>query len=105
MEAEILSEIRDSERKADESIERARREKEEIVRQAIVNSSKLLAEKKEEMRKLQEKKIMEFRDKARLIKEEKIAEGKTVAKQLKAKSEKNIEKAIDFIMKQFEEVI
>lgn len=105
MEAEILSEIKDAEKKADDIIERAKREKEAILREAYVNSSKLLASKGEEIKKLQEKKILDFRDKAKLIKEEKIAEGKTTAKQTRAKAEKNIPKAVEFIMKKFEEIV
>ena len=105
MEAEILSEIRDAEKKADEIIERAKREKEAILHEATVNSSKLLAAKQDEIRKLQEKKVIEFRDKTKSIKEEKLAEGKTIAKQIRAKSEKNIPKALDFVIKKFEEMI
>ena len=105
MEAEILIEIRDSEKKAEELIERAKREKDSILQEAAKASSKLLAAKEEEIRKLQEKKIMEFREKARLLKEDKLADGRNSAKQLKAKAEKNIAKAVDFILKKFEEMI
>ncbi len=105
MEAEILGEIRDAEKKADEIIGKAKREKEAILREAAVNSSKLLASKEEEIKKLQEKKIMDFRDKARLIREEKIAEGKPTARQIKAKAEKNIAKAVEFVIKKFEEMV
>ena len=48
---------------------------------------------------------MDFREKAKLIGEEKSAEGKMAAKQLKAKSEKNIGKAVDSILKKFEEMV
>ena len=105
MEAEILSEIRDAEKKADDIIGRAKREKEAILQEAARNSSKLLASKEEEIKKLQEKKIMEFRDKSRLVKDEKIAEGKSTARQTKAKAEKNIAKAVEFVMKKFDEMV
>ncbi|MDP3765765.1 MAG: V-type ATPase subunit subunit G family protein [Nanoarchaeota archaeon] len=105
MEAEILSEIRDSEKRADEIIERAKREKEAIVQDAIRNSSKLLFQKEDEIKKVQEKKLMDFREKAKLIKEEKLAEGKTTVKQIKAKAEKNITKAVEFVIKKFEEMV
>lgn len=104
-EAEILIEIKEAEKKADEVIERANREKESMLHQAAINSTKMLAAKEQEIRKLQEKKIMEFRDKARLIKAEKIADGKSMAKQLKAKAEKNISKAVEFVLKKFEDMI
>jgi len=105
MEAEILGEIKDTERKADETIERAKRECESIVQEAAKNSSKMLAAKEDELRKLQERKIMDFREKAKLMKEEKIAEGKIQAKQLKAKAEKNAAKAVELVLNRFEEMI
>ena len=101
----ILTEIKQSEKKADEILEKAKKEKDSIIHEAGVNSSKAISAKEEEIRKLQEKKIMEFRDKSRLLAEEKIAEGKIGAKQAKAKSEKNAAKAVDFVMKKFEEMI
>ena len=105
MEAEILIEIRDSEKKADEILEKAKKEAENILQEATRNSLKLLAAKQEETRKLQEKKIMEFREKSKLIREEKLAEGNTLVKQIKAKAEKNIPKAVELVMKKFEEMI
>lgn len=105
MEAEILGEIKDAEKRADETIERARRESELIVQEALKNSSKLLAAAEDELRKTRDKKINDFRDKAKLIREEKLAEGKAQAKQLKAKAEKNITKAADIVLKKFEEMV
>ena len=105
MESEILSEIRDSEKRADEIMERAKREKDAIVQDAIRNSLRLLSEKEQEARKAQEKKIADFREKARLIREEKLAEGKTAARQLKTKAEKNIAKAVEIVIKKFEEMV
>ena len=105
METEILIEIKEAEKKADDITEKARSEKDSIIQESIRNSSRLLAEKEEEIRKLQEKKLRDFRDKSKLIKEEKLAEGNAAVKQLKSKSEKNIAKAADFVMKLFEEGI
>ena len=105
MEAEILIEIRDAEKKAEEIIERAKRQKEAVLHEAVINSSKLLAEKKEEIKKFQEKKISEARDKSKLLKEEKLKEASTAVKQLKAKTGKNIGKSVDFVVNKFEEMI
>ena len=105
MESEILGEIKEAEQRADGVIERAKREQEAIISKAIADSAKLIADKKEEIRKSQEKKLMDFREKAILIKEERLSEGKTTAKQLKAKSEKNITNAVDFVIKKMEEMI
>ena len=105
MESEILLEIKETEKKADETIERAKMEGEMMVQEAIKNSSKLLAAAEDELRKAREKKIADFREKAKLIKEEKLAEGKIQVKQLKAKSEKNIAKAADIVLKKFEEMV
>ena len=105
MEAEILSEIRDSEKKSDEIIERTKKESESILQDATRNSSKLLSTKEDEIRKLQDKKIMDFREKLKFVKEEKLAEGKAIVKQKKIKTEKNISKAVNFVLKKFEEMI
>lgn len=105
MEAEILTEIKDAEKRADEIIEKAKKEAENILQEATRNSSKLLHAKEDEIRKAQEKKIADFREKAKLIREEKLIESKTAAKQLKAKAEKNIPKAVDIIMQKLEEMI
>ena len=105
MEAQILTEIRDAEKRADEAIERAKRQKVVIIQEAIRNSTRLFVAKEDELKKSQEKKIMDFREKAKLIKEEKLTEGKTLTKQLKTKAEKNIAKAVDAVLKKFEEMI
>ena len=55
-EAEILNEIRNSEKKADEIVEKANKEKEAILQDAVKSSSGLLETKKEEIKKSQEKK-------------------------------------------------
>ena len=103
-ETEILSEIRDSEKKSEEIIERAKGEYKRILDDAKRNSLKLLAAKKQEIRELQEKKLMDFRAKAGLVKAEKVKEGKKAANQAKAKAEKNAGKAVEFVMKKFEEM-
>ena len=48
---------------------------------------------------------MDFREKAKLLKEDKLAEGKIPVKQLKTKAEKNIAKAVELVLKKFEEMI
>ena len=105
IESSILTEIKEFEKKADEILERANKQKDSIIYDSVVNSSKLLSAKEEEIKKLQEKKTMEFKDKSKLIIDEKIAEGKIAAKQMKAKSEKNMPKAVEFVMKKFEETM
>lgn len=104
MEAEILIEIKEEEKKAEEIIEKAKKEKEHIIQEAIKNSSKLIAEKSEWLRNLKEKEIAEYLKKSVLMKGERLAEGKTNAKQIKAKAEKNMGKAVDFVLKKFEEM-
>ena len=84
IETDILREIMDSEKKAEEILENAKKEKESVIQRAIINSSKLLAEKEDEMRKAHEKKIMDFRDKSKMILEEKLADGKTGARDRKS---------------------
>jgi len=104
-ETEILNDIRNSEKKAEEILEKANREKEALIRDAVNSSSDILIKTKEEIRKLQEKKMISARDNAKSIKEEKLEEGKKAVKQLRTKAEKNISKAVDFVMKKFEGMI
>lgn len=101
----ILAEIKESEKKADEILERAKNEKDRIVHEARSNASKFLALKDEEIKKSREKKISEYRDRAKLLEEERLAEGRLSAKQIKSKSEKNTQKAVDFVLKKFEEMV
>ncbi len=105
MDTEVLMEIRDAEKKADDIIERAKGEKDSIIQEASLNSSKLLESKEDEIIKQQEKKLSEFRDKSKLIKEEKISESRNTIKQLKSNADKNAAKAVDFAMKKFEEMV
>ncbi|MDP6648351.1 MAG: V-type ATPase subunit subunit G family protein [Candidatus Woesearchaeota archaeon] len=104
-ETEILTEIRGSEKRAEQIIEKANGEKKAILDDAIMNSSELLNKTKEEIRKLQEQRTINARDKAKSIKEEKLKQGKKTADQLRKKVEKNINKAVDFVMEKFEEMI
>ena len=101
----VLAEIRESEKKSDEILEKAGSERESIIHQARLDASKLISGKTEELKKAQEKKIMEFRDKVKLLNEEKISEGKMMARQLKAKADKNSAKAVELVLKKFEEMI
>jgi len=105
MEAQILEDIRNSEKRAQEILEKANAEKERILHEASSAASGLISSMGEEVRKDQEKKIAEFRDAARHIREDKIAEGKKNIKQLKSKSEKNVGKAAEYILGKFEEMM
>jgi len=104
-EAEILVEIREAEKKADEILERAKSEGDAILQEAARSSAKMIAAKEDEIKKAQEKKIVDFREKSKLLKDEKLAEGKSLAKQIKAKADKNIAKAVELVMKKFEELV
>lgn len=101
----VLSEIRESEKKAEEILEKAKSEQDSMIHQARMDASRILSQKTEEIKKFQEKKIMEFRDKVKLLNEEKLIEGRTLAKQLRLKADKNSGKAVEIVMKKFEEMI
>lgn len=104
-EIEILTEIRDSEKRAEHVVEKARRESQDIIDDAQQSSSELLAEKKQEITKLQEKRLSDAKDKAGSMKNERLREGIKEVKQTKEKAEKNISKAVEFVMKKFEAMI
>ena len=101
----VLAEIRESEKKADEILEKAAAERESIIRKAKLDATKLITEKSDESKKTQEKKIIEFKDKVKLLNEEKIAEGKMLSRQLKSRADKNSIKAVELVLKKFEEMI
>ncbi len=101
----VLTEIKESEEKADAILEKAKSERDLIIQQAKLDASKLIAEKAADIKKAQEKKLMDFKDRVKLLSEEKIIEGKTLAKQLKSKADKNSSKAIELVLKKFEEMI
>ena len=104
-EAEILTEIKESEKKAEEIIESAKREKEEIVQKALKNSLDLLAVKKEGIRKAQEKKLADLVNESNSRKNETLVYSKKAANQIRAKAEKNIGKAVGFVMDKFKEMM
>ena len=102
--AEILMQIREAERKADEILEKAKTESEKIISGASTNSSKMLHSIEEQTRKENDKKISDFAGNAGIIKDEKIAEGKAIVKQVKLKAQKNTAKAVDFVLQKFQEM-
>ena len=101
----VLSEIKESEKKAEEILEKAKSEQNSIIHQARIVASNILSKKSEDIKKIQEKKVMEFRDKVKLLNEEKLIEGRTLAKQLKSKADRNSGKAVELVMKKFEEMV
>ena len=104
-EAEILSEIRDAEKKSGEALEKAKIESDSILREASRNSSNLLSKIQEEIIKSKEKRIADFREKLRLIREEKLNEASESITEIKANAQKNIPKAIELVIEKFEEGI
>ena len=105
VEFEILSEIKKSEAKSLQMIESAMKENYSIISEAHKNASKLIQEKQEKMRKEQESRLSDFREKTKLIREEKLGEAKIQVRQIKAKSEKNLQKAADFVMQKLDSII
>ncbi len=104
-EHEILLEIREAEKKADIILENAKKERDSIIHGAARNSSNMLGLKLEEIRKEAEQKLIDFREKAKLIREEKSFEARAIIKQMKAKSDKNISKAVNAIIEKMENSI
>jgi vacuolar-type H+-ATPase subunit H len=104
-EVSVLMEIREAEKKSDEILEKARLQKDSIIQSARADAAKLISSRQDEIRASHEKKIVDFREKSKFIIEEKIAEGKASARQVSAKSGKNSNKAVVFILKKFEEMI
>lgn len=105
MEAEILVEIKEAEKKTEEMLHSAEQKKHSIINEAAANVSKLVEKEEERLRMTHDEKIVAFRDIAKHLKEEKLAEGKIAVKQLKAKSSKNIKDAVDFVMNKLDAMV
>ena len=105
VEFEILEEIKKAESRSAHMIENAKREKESIISKAQQDASKLILEKQEEILKSQDRKISEFREKSKLIREEKLGEAKIQVRQLKAKSDKNMQKAVDIVIQKIDAIV
>ena len=103
--AQILLQIKESEVQADKILEDARKQKEDLISEANSDAQKMLDAGIADIAKQNDKKIIDFRSKASLLKDDKLSLGKANSKLLKSKSDKNIGKASDFIVKKFEEMI
>lgn len=104
-EAEILKEIRTSEKESEDILRKAETEKQKIIEKAKKDSLKAISDKKGEIIREQEEKLAALREKAASLRNEKLQESSKSAKQLKAKAEKNISKAVDFVIEKFEEMV
>ena len=102
-ETEILTEIRDAEKKAEDILEKAKAESQLFLQEASKNSSHLLSKGQEDAAKSMEKKISDFREKLRFLKEENIAKANEAIRDLKANAQKNIPQAVGLVMEKFEE--
>lgn len=104
-EAEILKEIRTSEDESESMLKKAEAEKQRIIEKAKKDSLKAISDKKGEIIKEQEEKLAALREKAASLRNENLQESSKSVKQLKAKAQKNISKAVDFVMEKFEDMI
>mgnify|MGYP000235815859 CR=1 FL=1 len=86
-EAQILSEIRNSEAESQKIIGSATREKESIIENAKKSSLQNIVKKKEEITSLMEKNISDFKSKTNSIRESKLKDGKKAAAEIKSKAE------------------
>ena len=105
MEAEIFTEIKEAEKKADEIIEEANLDSERIVQEARNKASKMLAQELERIDKEKSDKIMEFKGKVHVLRETKISEGKESLKILKQNAQKNRDAAVELVIKKFYDII
>ena len=105
LEVNILAEIRSAEKKADELLQRAKAERDSILHEASSSASGFVSRRMEEIKNGHDRKISDYREKAKLIKEEKLAEGKDAIKAMKSKSDRNLQKAVEFVVKRFEEMV
>ena len=104
-EAEILKEIRTSEEESEGMLKKAEAEKQKIIEKAKKDSLKAISDSKGRIMREQEEKLVALREKASSLRNENLQESQSSIAQLKAKAEKNISKAVDFVIKKFEEMV
>ena len=104
-ESEILLSIRESENASEEMLKKALAEKDAIIKSAQKEANEILISNAAEIKKAHERKIREVGVKSDSIKKEKIEEGRKEIRQLEAKAEKKLDKAVEFIMAKIEEMI
>ena len=103
--AYVLKDIRNAEKESDSILEKAEKEKEKILNEAQKKAEEIFQKEKESAKDFHEKKLVDFRSKSDSMLKEKIEEGRKQAAQLESKAKKNMDKAFDFIMKKFEEML
>lgn len=104
-EAEILKDIRTSEGESEGILKKAEAEKQRIIEKAKKDSLKAISDKKGEIIMDQEEKLAALREKAASLRNEKLQESSRSVKQLRAKAQKNIGNAVDFVIGKFEDMI
>lgn len=97
----IFIEIAEAEKKADEIIESAIKEKEKLINDAKRNLSSLILKTTEEIDKGREKKIQDFQSNAYVLKEGRLDEAKGQIKKFEQKPHKNMQHAVDIVFSRF----
>lgn len=101
----IIAEVRLAEKKADELLDKARKEAEKIITDAKLQASRMQQEDADSLLKQREAKIAELMDK---FKEEKKEDTQAIKKQidsLESRGAKNNEKASAHLLSALEEII
>jgi|ETNmetMinimDraft_11_1059920.scaffolds.fasta_scaffold234760_1 ATP synthase H subunit len=101
--AEIFKEIKEVEKKVEGIIENAKEQSEKVILEARKNSNDLLSKKQKEADKKKESMIDEAKGKIKVESDIKVEEGKKGIEKEKKKISKNVDKAVNFILKKFEE--
>ena len=101
----ILDDIKDSEKKADIIIENAAKEKESIISEANSKSSSLLMAAEDNIKAAQDKKVAEHKEKIKAMKEKKLQDGRKIASEAEYKAQKNVAKAVSYVMRKIEEKV
>ncbi len=101
----IISEVKDSEKKAEAILEKAKKDASILLQEAKAEAVALLKQEEEMLAKEHEKKLSELREKLALSKESGQEAVAKETSELKARAKKNKSKAISHITKVFEDRI
>jgi V/A-type H+-transporting ATPase subunit G/H len=103
--AEILSQIKKAEEDARKTVEDALREKELKIQEAKEQARLILKTAEQESAEYAEKTLASAKESIKTEREKIIAQGLEEAEKLKQEAQKNLDKAVDFLINEFERAV
>jgi len=97
----VFSEIKESEKNAEQIIEKSKRDAEEIMNSAKSKASSMILDRFEEIENEKRKRVENFESKVYVLKDTKIDEAKEKTEKIIQKMRKNCDDACDLVFNRF----